>query len=374
MSIDQDIAGEKIPCQRAMLMSITTAMPILGPAAWRGEDLAIAQDWIRPIAAAETEELDAALRAVERRGLDWPALTRDDFPIPRFARSLADVSRELEDGRGLVLLRRLPVERYTEAELRIIYWGLGQHLGTPGYQNAQGELIGDVRDENRLYGSVRELDPAVAGEPRTSRSKARTAGPLRFHTDRVDVVTLLCVRPAARGGLSKVASAIAVHNAILERRPDLHALLCQPYYHSREGEAGGRQKYYAMPIFGMRDGRFTSQYSRTFVENAQHIAGVPKLTAAQDEALDLWAEVCEELCYPMALEAGDLQLLNNHVVYHARTTYEDDAAPGRDRFLMRLWLSMPNSRALPDGYEALWGSIEAGAPRGGIAPLIGGRA
>jgi hypothetical protein len=355
-------------------MSVTTAMPILGPATWRGEDLARRTDWIHPIADAEVEEMDAALRLVERRGLDWPRMTRDDFPIPRFARSLADVSRALEDGRGLVLLRRLPVERYTEAELRIIYWGLGLCLGTPRYQNAEGELIGDVRDENRLYGSVRELDPAATGEPRTSRSKARTAGPLRFHTDRVDVVTLLCVRPAARGGFSKVVSAVAVHNAILERRPDLHALLCQPYYHSREGEAGGRQRYYAMPIFGARDGRFTSQYSRTFVENAQHIPGVPKLTAAQDEALDLWAEVCEELCYEMTLEAGDIQLLNNHVVYHARTTYEDDPAPGRDRFLMRLWLSMPNSRALPEGYEALWESIEAGAPRGGIAQPVGGAA
>jgi hypothetical protein len=230
-----------------------------------------------------------------------------------------------------------------------------------------------VRDENRLYGAVRELDPARAGEPRTSRSKARSAGPLRFHTDRVDVVTLLCVRPAARGGLSKVVSSPAVHNAILERRPDLHALLCAPYYHSREGEAGGRERFYAMPIFGVRDGRFTSQYSRTFVENAQPIPGVPPLTAAQIEALDLWAEVCEELCYAMELRPGDIQLLNNHVVYHARSTYEDDPAPGRDRFLMRLWLSMPGSRALPEGYEALWGSIEGGALRGGIARAGGGK-
>ena len=171
---------------------------------------ACTSDWIRPITNAEVEELDAALLAVKRRGLDWPAMTRADFPIPRFARALAEVSRDLEDGRGLVLLRGVPVERYTEAELRIIYWGLGLHLGTPRYQNAQGELIGDVRDENRLYGSVRELDPVAAGEARTSRSKARSAGPLRFHTDRVDVVTLLCVRPAATGGLSKVASASAV--------------------------------------------------------------------------------------------------------------------------------------------------------------------
>jgi hypothetical protein len=352
-------------------MSVTTAQPITGPEAWRGEDLTRTTDWIHAVTPAEVEELDAALRAVQQRGLDWPKMTREDFPIPGLATSLAAVSHQLEHGRGLVLLRRIPVERYTESELRIIYWGLGLHLGTPRFQNAQAELIGDVRDENRLYGSVRELDPARANEPRTSRSKARSAGPLRFHTDRVDVVTLLCVRPAARGGLSKVVSGPAVHNAILERRPDLHGLLCGPYYHSREGESGGRDRYYAMPIFGMRDGRFTSQYSRTFVENAQHIAGVPPLTAAQNEALDLWADVCEELCYSMDMRAGDLQLLNNHVVYHARATYEDDPTPGRDRFLMRLWLSMPNSRALPAGYEALWGSIEAGALRGGIAQPAG---
>jgi hypothetical protein len=343
--------------------------PITGRAVWRGEDLARATDWIRPITPAEQEELDAALRAVERRGLAWRDVTREDFPIPRLARTLAEVSRELEEGRGVVLLRRLPVERYTEDELRIVYWGLGLHLGTPRYQNPEGELIGDVRDENRLYGAVREA--VAADEPRSSRNKARSAGPLRFHTDRVDVVTLLCVRRAARGGQSRIASSIAVHNAILERRPDLHALLCAPYYHSRQGEAGGEGQCYAMPIFAVHDGRFTSQYSRTFVEAAQRIPGVPRLTAAQDEALDLWAEVCEELAYAMDLEPGDVQLLNNHVVYHARTTYEDDPAPGRDRFLMRLWLSVPNSRALPPGFEPLWGAIEAGALRGGIARRTG---
>jgi len=346
-------------------MSLTMAQPILGRVAWRGDELAASSDWIRILTTPELNELDAALRSVQGRGLAWRDMTREDFSIPRLAVSLAEVRRELEDGRGVVLLRRIPVERYTEDELRIIYWGLGLHAGTPRYQNPKGELIGDVRDENRLYGAVREA--VATGELRSSRNKARSAGPLRFHTDRVDVVTLLCVRPAASGGLSKIASAVAVHNAILARRPDLHALLCQPYYHTRQGEAGGEARYYAMPLFATRDGRFTSQYSRTFVEAAQRIPEVPRMTAAQDEALDLWAEVCEELCYTMDMRPGDIQLLNNHVVYHARTTYEDDPTPGRDRFLMRLWLSMPNSRALPEGYETLWGSVEAGALRGGIA-------
>lgn len=334
---------------------------------WRGEDLARSEDWIRTLSAGAIAELDAALRSVQRRGLDWRAVTRADFPLTAAAEELARVNRDLEWGRGLVLLRGLPVERYTEDELRILWWGIGAHLGTAVHQNAHGELIGEVRDEERLYGGV--IQPGVpAGEGRTSRAKARSSGPLRWHTDRCDVVGLLCVRAARRGGVSRVVSVPAASNVILERRPDLHALLYRDYHRSRQGEEqGGERNYYALPIFALHQGRFTTQYSRTFVEAAQKIPEVPRITAAQDEALDLLAEVCDELGYEMALRAGDMQFLNNHVVYHGRTAYEDDPGPGRDRLLMRLWLATPDSRPLPPGFEVLWGSVEGGAVRGGIA-------
>src|SRR5262245_17745424 len=345
-----------------------TVEAIAGPEAWRGEDLARSTDWIREIPPAVVQELEAALRAVQRRGLSWRDMRREDFAIPGAARFLADLSHELEHGRGVVLLRRVPVERYSEDELKQLYWGLGLALGTPRCQNAHGELIGEVRDEVRRYGEVYQPGVAqAAGTPVTARYKARSSGPLRFHTDRADVVGLLCVRKARAGGISQVVSTVTISNEIRRRRPDLHALLCQDYVRTREGEeVGGAQKTYALPLFAMRDGRFTSQYSRTFVEAAQRLPGVPPLTAAQNEALDVVAEVAEEQCFRMTLEPGDLQLLNNHVIYHGRTAYEDDDGRDCDRLLYRLWLSMPNSRALPPGFEVLWGSIEAGAPRGGI--------
>ncbi len=277
------------------------------------------------------------------------------------------MSRDLEWGRGIVLLRGLPVERYTDDELRLIWWGIGAHLGAAVHQNAHGELIGEVRDEVRLYGEV--VQPAVdKSEGVTSRAKARSNGPLRWHTDRCDVVGLLCVRAARQGGRSRVASVPAVSNAILARRPDLHALLCRDYHRTRQGEeVGGERATYAMPIFAARDGRFTTQYSRTFVEAAQKIDGIPRLTPAQDEALDLLAEVADELGHEMELRPGDMQLLNNHVVYHGRTAYTDENGAGRDRLLLRLWLAPADSRPLPEGFEVLWGSIEPGAVRGGIA-------
>jgi hypothetical protein len=336
--------------------------------AWIGSDLAASTDWIRPVSAPAVEECEAALVALRRRGLSWPDFGRDDFPLPTFSRELDVVLDELEHGRGLVLLRGFPVERWAAEDLRDVYWGLGSHLGHIRYQNARGELIGEVRDEIARYGEVREGRAVDAVLGRSSRSKARSSGPLRFHTDRCDVVSLLVVRTARVGGISKVVSAVSVAETIRARRPDLHALLYQDYWRSRQGEeAGGERQTYALPIFAEHAGKFTTQYSRTFVEAAQKLPGVPTMSAAQDEALDLHAAVCEELAFTMPFLAGDLQLLNNHVIYHGRTAYEDEPGIDHDRLLLRLWLAPRNSRALPPGFEVLWGTTAPGAPRGGIA-------
>jgi len=92
---------------------------------------------------------------------------------------------------------------------------------------------------------------------------------------------------------------------------------------------------------------------------------VPRLTETQIAAMDLLAEIAEEVCLYAPFVPGDLQLLNNHVVYHGRTAYEDDPTQAQDRLLLRLWLSMPNSRKLPAGFDVLWGDIAPGAIRGG---------
>ena len=198
------------------------------------------------------------------------------------------------------------------------------------------------------------------------RARVASNGPLRFHTDRADVVALLCVRQAAAGGTSRLVSSVAVHNEIQRRRPDLLKLLYGPYYRSRLGEeSGGAQSVYPLPVFGLRDGKLTSHYSRTYVEAAQRLPQVPKMTTTQWEALDLLAEVAEQFCLEVRMEPGDLQFLNNHIVYHARAAYEDDQTS--QRLLYRIWLSVANHRALPENHKILWGNVEAGELRGGIA-------
>jgi hypothetical protein len=243
------------------------------------------------------------------------------------------------------------------------------HLGTPVSQSKAGLRMKVIRDEGAAVGEVHgQLRGADGSTFLSSAARTVSNGLLRFHTDRTDVVGLLCAGQAASGGLSKVASTPAVHNEILRRRPDLLELLYRPYPRSRLGEEkGGESIVYMLPVFGLHDGRFTSHYSRTYIEAAQKLPDAPRLTAAQWEAIDLLAEVADALCYRMRLEPGDMQFLNNHVIYHARDGFTDDAESGQVRQMYRLWLAMPNSRALPEDHAVLWGDVRAGALRGGIA-------
>jgi len=114
----------------------------------------------------------------------------------------------------------------------------------------------------------------------------------------------------------------------------------------------------------------SSRCARTMVSAAPRTdqgAAVPGAGGARPQLGDMLAAVAGELCHEMWLEPGDIQLLNNHVIYHGPSGYEDAAGADAGRLLLRLWLAVPNSRALPAGFEVLWGDVAPGAPRGGIA-------
>ena len=353
-----------------------TRTPLTGPVVWQGKDIKDSTRWVRHLSPDAVDELEAALKAV--KGMKWSEITREDFPLPTLGDLIDDIADELENGCGIMKLKGFPVANHSEDDLRRMYFGLGTHLGRPVFQNRSGELMRAIRDEGahvgRTYGETRDQK---GGTFLSSYARTLSNGGLRFHTDRTDVVGLLCVRQARAGGVSTLASTPAIHNAILARRPDLLDALFTDYWRSRFGEEGTvkdgegtrLETAYPLPIFGVRDGKFTSHYSLTFIEAAQMAPDVPKLTAAQREAIDLLMETAQELCFEMTLEPGDVQLINSHVTYHGRTPFEDDAASGHDRLLLRLWLSMPNNRPLPKGHEILWRNIEAGQVRGGIAQV-----
>ena len=244
-------------------MTVEDIAPIEGSCAWYGEAVADDPRWRFALSDEDIAELRSALAAVRAQGIPWEQMTKADFPLPGLAGKLAEMAGELEHGSGLANLSGLPVQAFGD-DVRHVWYGIGLHVGQPIYQDCNGLLMRDIQDESQDTDTILGHKLTAKDGSTFTSSKARTLSNnlLRFHTDRADVVALLCLRQAAVGGVSRIASSATVHNVMLQRHPDLATLLYGPYHRSRLGEErGGEALSYPLPVFGQRDGRFTSHYS-----------------------------------------------------------------------------------------------------------------
>ena len=345
---------------------------INGPSVWRGEDIASRADWVFDLTDDMWAELFAATKETEQQSRAWGAVRSVNFDIPLTSTLLSEIANTLENGPGLARLRGLKLEGLTQSQRRILFNGIGYNLGTPVSMSREGMMMSDVTDEGarsaERYGSVKDEDDK---DFLSSRARVHSSGQLRFHNDRCDCVALLCIASAASGGDSRLASVPMIHNIMLERRPDLLALMFGDFHRSRLGEEfGDNANWYSIPIFAQYQGYFTSHYSRTFIEAAQLQAGVEKMSDAQWEAINLMHKIADEIAFKTPQCPGEIQFLNNHVIFHGRTEYRDNPEPEARRLLYRLWISMANSRPLPQSFEVLFRETAPGALRGGIARSI----
>jgi hypothetical protein len=291
----------------------------------------------------------------------------ESFPLPTLGPLLRKAQLDLEQGYGLVLFRGFPVDGWITKDLHLLHAGVCGHLGTPRPQTVFAELVQDLRD----------VGQAALIERRGSKHNRG----LPFHNDPCDVVSFLCIQPALSGGIGQFASSVAIHNALLTAAPQHVETLYGAFYHAYQEylfvRTGANQAalpkrlFYPMPTFTAEQGKFACKYSRFYIDQAQEMPGVPSLTAAQRDALDaLEAEMANPKWHlSVPYERGDLVLINNYVCFHGRTPFNDDANDDkRKRHMLRLWLSMPNSRPLSPAWleQVFYQRVEAGAIRGGV--------
>lgn len=327
-----------------------------GPAAWIGPDmLERHEEWLQRWTESEIAELEQAAERLVEEQFPIAQMTRTDFPLPTVGPKLATLREELLHGRGFGLLRGLPTAVYNERESITIFYGIGTHLGSARSQNAMGHLLGHVRDLRKSSD-----DPNV----RIYQTKERQT----FHTDSTDVVGLLCLQAAKEGGRSLLVSSTTVFNEMRNRRPDLLELLLQPIATDRRGEVPeGQLPYLLIPVLSWYKEHLTPFYQRQYIDSAQRFPDAPRLTEQHVEALDLFDELTNDpsLHFSMQLEPGDIQFVYNHNILHDRTGFEDWPEPEKRRHLLRLWLSIPGDRPLPEVFATRFGSVEVGN-RGGI--------
>lgn len=329
---------------------------LTGPAAWLGPDLA--QDerrWLYRLSATDIAELESAAQQWLASGRDLTAISAADFPLPGFSAHLKALQHKLVHGNGIEVLRGLPVATYTPEFAAAVFCGLGAHLGSARSQNAAGHILGHVRDLG-----------ASSADPNTRIYQ--TAERQTFHTDSADVVGLLCIREAKEGGRSLLVSAETIYNRMRALWPDLLAKLFDPIATDRRGEVPpGAKPWMEIPPLSWHAGQLTVFYQRQYIDSAQRFEGAMRLTPAHVEALNMFDALANDpaLHFSMQLQSGDMQFVYNHSQLHDRTGFTDWPEPEKKRHLLRLWLSVPGDRALPECFKERYGSIEIGK-RGGI--------
>lgn len=344
-----------MPDGQSYIIPADLPAPIQGPSAWYGPDLAASDEWIYHLTESDIAEIEAAMKPLAVREADIAQLTQADFPLPTLGPKLKDLCNQVLNGRGFVLMRGLPVERYTIRESATAYFGIGTHFGNARSQNAKGHVLGHVKDMG-----LSADDPNV----RIYQTPERQT----FHTDSTDIVALLCLQKAKEGGLSSLVSTMTIYNEMYARAPDLLWELFQPFATDRRGEIPeGKLPYFEIPVFNFYEGHLSAIYARRYIESARRLEGVPPLTAQQKAALDLFDALAEsqELRLDMDFQPGDMQWVHNHTTLHDRTAFVDWPEPERRRHLLRLWLAAPDARPLPPVYAERYGKVDIG-DRGGI--------
>jgi len=327
-----------------------------GAAAWYGPEIAKRTDWQMPLSGAEVAEIEAATRALVARDADIAVLKPQDFPLPTLGPKLRSrVDDEVLNGRGFLLLRGLPVERWSIRESATAFFGLGAHLGSARSQNGKGHVLGHVQDLG-----LDVNDPNV----RIYQTHERQT----YHTDSCDIVGLLCLKTAKSGGLSALVSSTTIFNEMRRRRPDLLKLLFQPIATDRRGEVPeGQKPYFEIPVFNWHQGYLTAIYQRQYIDSAQRFPDAPRHTPELVEALDMFDQLANDPALNIFTEfkPGDVQLVHNHTMLHDRTGFEDWPEPERRRHLLRLWLAAERARPLPEIFAQRYGQVTIG-DRGGI--------
>lgn len=278
-----------------------------------------------------------------------------DRTAPELNELAAAIRSDLLTGTGFTLLTGFPVAELERENIVAAFLVFGSLVGSPRSQNADGHLLGHVKNIGRDAD-----DPAT----RIYQTNERQT----FHTDSTDAVALLCLRTAREGGESMLVSVEAAYAEMVRRNPRLAARLFDPIATDRRDEQPpGEKPWFEIPVLSWFDDRLTVIYQRQYIESARRFADAPHPDAEHAEALDLFDDVVNdpEFHLRMNFAPGDMQFVHNHSLLHDRGGFVDHPEPNRRRHLLRLWLSLEGDRRLPAVFEQRYGSITVG-DRGGI--------
>ena len=323
-----------------------------GESVWTGDSLGGKEALCFDLTAKHQQLLRTMVDTFQRERRSFEDIDRDAVQLGPMAADVARWIAQVEAGRGLIVVRGFPVQECSVEQVELMYWALGQHFGAPVSQSVMGDRLGHVID-------VTDTDPHA----RAYRNNRE----LTLHTDLGDVVSFLCIRKAKTGGVSWFSSALAVHNELYDKRPDLLQVLYRgfPWYRSGENaDDSAPVTPWRVPVLSEKEGLVSCRYVRDYILEAGAQPSGQPLSDSELDALNQFDDIAHRDGVPIkfTLEPGEAVFINNLTVLHARTRFESFSDPQQKRLLLRLWLRSHTPRPAVEALQIFDGEDEHGIP------------
>ncbi len=105
---------------------VLTVSPSVGSSAWRPGDFASSDAYAVSLSEAHFAAFDQAIEANRQAHRILEDIDKNDFALEPIARDVAAWRHEVLHGRGFIVLKALPSDRYSEADITTIFWGWGR--------------------------------------------------------------------------------------------------------------------------------------------------------------------------------------------------------------------------------------------------------
>jgi hypothetical protein len=240
-------------------------------------------------------------------------------------------------GVGFLIIDGKSFLDFSKNEILKIYEMVCGMQGTLYVQNINSEKIVIIRDEGKSMMSGGRYHQTKEGGS--------------YHTDSPhwmnvpDLVGMLCIREAKKGGTSKFVSAYTIHNQLLKEKNGVLKTLYEKFYFDKRGEfQTDESKTIFEPVFVFENGKLHCRYLRNYIISGHELENVP-LSPLQKDSIDLLEQITQvpENILSYDLKTNDMIFFDNHRMLHGRTEFEDYEEEDKKRRLLRTWIKM-NSR------------------------------
>ncbi len=310
---------------------------ITSPLAWKRDDLATS-DWKIKIPDQVLDELEILISFLRVNPTPLEVLDPRDFELGECSRFMRKVQTIISLGTGIAIVSKLPTTKFNKDELKQIYWLLSSMIARPVAQSYDGRLLYDVIDTGQKIGTRTRGD--------------LTNQELSWHTDYgfnfpPPFIGLLVLNTAPKGGISRVASMLNAHNILREKYPRYLERLYKPFWWNRQGEHHeGDAPTHFYPIFSSDGKSVHARFIKWLLYKGYELMEEKFDQLGQDaieKMFDIMSDPVNHLMFD--LEQGEIQFMNNFVVAHSRSDYEDKGGKNKKRHLVRIFLRNDGRRS-----------------------------